>query len=59
MGAADDLRHSAAAGTAVVLPSGGRTSWQVDVRVGDDRQELEQLLTAGGEPHADRPQELP
>jgi galactose mutarotase-like enzyme len=58
LGAADDVRHSAAAGTAVVLPPGGRTSWHVDVRVGDDLQELEELLTAGGEPKTERPREL-
>jgi hypothetical protein len=41
-----------------VLPPGGTTSWHVDVRVGDDLQELEELLTAGGEPETDRPRGL-
>jgi hypothetical protein len=56
LGAADDVRHTAATGNAVVLPPGARTSWHVDVRVGDDQQELEQLLAPGGWPPHDRPE---
>jgi galactose mutarotase-like enzyme len=57
LGSADDLRRSAADGTAVVLAPGARTTWRVDVRVGDDQQELEQLLAPGGWPHTDRRQD--
>jgi galactose mutarotase-like enzyme len=56
LGAADDVRHTAARGSAVVLPPGERTTWHVDVRVGDDQQELEQLLAAGGWPPQHRPE---